>query len=311
MFGSHLSIAGGMVNALTEAQRLKFDCVQVFTKNQRQWRVPPLADSEKSDWLAALKAMKWDGARGPARVVSHASYLINLASPAENVWRASVELFRHELERCDALRIPLCVVHPGAHMGERGPMRDVSREGGVFTDDERRGMERVAAALDAVHAMLPGARVKTCLETTVGAGTTLGWSFEQLASMRKMVREPERVAFCLDTCHVTAAGYDMTTPAAAAKVLKHFGRVIGMKLLRVVHANDSVFGVGSRRDRHAHIGEGCCGKSCFSAILRHPALARVPKILETPKGTTGNGTPWDAVNVRRLRRLSRIAVPSR
>ena len=316
MYGSHLSIAGGMAGALEQARRYKFDCVQVFTKNQRQWRVPALRDDERHAWLDALGAMKWDAAGGPARVVSHASYLINLASPVEQTWRASVELMRHELERCDALKIPLCVVHPGAHLGEtpdpaHPARRDPTRHGGTFTKDEERGMQRVAEALDIIHAQLPGAKVVTCLETTVGAGTTLGATFEQLAFMRAAVRQPERVAFCLDTCHVTAAGYDMTTPAGASRVLGRFGRVCGIKLMRVVHVNDSMFPVGSRRDRHAHIGAGCCGKACFSAILSAPALRRVPKILETPKGENARGTAWDLLNVRRLKRLARPLAASR
>lgn len=301
-----------MANALDEAKRLKFDCVQVFTKNQRQWRVPALRDEDRDAWLSALRAMKWHGHRGPARVVSHASYLINLASPVQENWHASARLFQHELERCEALEIPLCVVHPGAHMGEApAERRDPMKHGGSFTADEARGMWRVVEALDQVHANLPDARLVTCLETTVGAGTTLGATFEQLAFMRDNVRQPERVAFCLDTCHVTAAGYDMTTARNATRVLRRFSAVCGMKLLRAVHVNDSVFPVGSRRDRHAHIGDGCCGKSCFSAILHTSALKRVPKILETPKGENATGTPWDVLNVRRLKRLAPSAAPSR
>lgn len=311
MYGSHLSIAGGMVNALIEARRLKFDCLQVFTKNQRQWRVPPLREEERDAWISMLSDMKWNSARGPARVVSHASYLINLASPVKKNWNASVKLFEEELSRCDALDIPLCVVHPGAHMGEPAERRDPMKHGGAFTKNEEQGMLRVARALDAIHAKLLNTRAITCLETTVGAGTTLGSSFEQLAFMREHVREPERVAFCLDTCHVTAAGYDMTTTANARRVMRRFRSVCGMKLLRALHMNDSMFPVGSRRDRHAHIGEGHCGKSCFAALLQAPALKRVPKILETPKGDNDKGTPWDVINVRRLKRLARVAASCR
>jgi deoxyribonuclease-4 len=316
VYGSHLSIAGGMVNALEQARRYKFDCVQGFTKNQRQWRVPVLRDDERDAWLNALREMKWDASRGPDRVVSHASYLINLASPVEQTWRASVELFQHELARCAELKIPLCVVHPGAHLGDapdpaHQARRDPMKHGGSFTSDEKRGMLRVAAALNEIHEKLPAADVVTCLETTVGAGTTLGSTFEQLAFMRAHVHQPERVAFCFDTCHVTAAGYDMTTPGSAQRVLRRFGSVCGTKLLRVVHVNDSMFPVGSRRDRHAHVGAGCCGRSCFSAILHAPGLSRVPKILETPKGDNDKGTPWDLLNVRRLKRLARSNAASR
>lgn len=300
-----------MVNALNEAERLGFGCVQVFTKNQRQWRVTPMREEDRKAWLDKLHELKWDKATGPAHVVSHASYLINLASPVASAWKQSVELFQIELERCDELKIPLCVVHPGAHLGEAPQRRDPMIFGGEFTDDERDGMDRVVKALDHIHARLPKARVITCLETTVGAGTTLGASFEQLAYMRNNVKQPERVAFCLDTCHVTAAGYDMTTKAGAARVLRHFSKVCGMKQLRALHMNDSMFPVGSRRDRHAHIGDGECGKACFSAILHARSLARVPKILETPKDDAPDGTPWDIVNVRRLKRLARTPATSR
>lgn len=300
-----------MVNALNEAQRLKFDCVQVFTKNQRQWHVPAMRAEDRDAWLTQLHAMKWDIRSGPARVVSHASYLINLASPNAKTWKQSLALFQEELERCDALKISLCVVHPGAHLGEVPPRRDPMAVGGEFTVDEQRGMQRITNALDIIHARIPGARAVTCLETTVGAGTTLGWSFEQLAFLRANVRDPERVAFCLDTCHVTAAGYDMTTPSKAQRVLRHLGKVCGMKHVRALHMNDSMFPVGSRRDRHAHIGDGDCGKSCFTAILRARALQRVPMILETPKDDGPDGTPWDVTNVRRLKRLARTPAASR
>ncbi|MHC4275152.1 MAG: deoxyribonuclease IV, partial [Planctomycetota bacterium] len=142
-------------------------------------------------------------------------------------------------------------------------------------------------------------------ETTAGTGTTLGYSFEQLAFIRRHVREPHRVGYCFDTCHVTAAGYDMTTEARAATVLRRFDGVCGRRYLRVFHLNDSVGPVGSRRDRHAHIGHGACGLGCFRAIVNLRAFARVPMIIETPKGTNEKGVPWDVVNIRRLKRLLR------
>jgi len=144
------------------------------------------------------------------------------------------------------------------------------------------------------------------LETTVGAGTTLGYSFEQLAFIRSSVREPKRIAYCLDTCHVTAAGYDMTTDAKAAQVLELWDEICGLESLKALHFNDSIGDVGSRKDRHAHIGHGECGLSCFRAILNHPQLADVPKILETAKGMDENNELWDVRNIRRLKRLVRL-----
>jgi deoxyribonuclease-4 len=304
MFGSHLSIAGGMVNALDEAERLGMDCVQVFTKNQRQWSVKPLDPGERDAWLARLKELGWHRRRGPARVVSHNSYLINMASPDPELWERSVKTQRIEIERCEVLRIPLCVAHPGAHLGEARKAGEPNDLDAKPTKDERAGLRRIVKALNRIHRELPGYRTVTCLETTVGSGTNLGYAFHHLAWIREQVREPERIGFCFDTCHVTAAGYDMTRERSARAVLRRFDQVCGLRDLRVFHFNDSVGEVGSRRDRHAHIGEGQCGEACFRTILNRRRLDRVPKILETPKGADEDGTPWDLVNLRRLKRLT-------
>ncbi len=303
LFGAHLSIAGGMTNALDAAASMKMDCVQVFTKNQRQWKTRPLRDDEVDAWRAAVGELGWDGPDGPARVVSHNSYLINLASPDPDMRRKSIDLQREEIERCERLGIPLLVSHPGAHLGDAPPAGTPHTLGVDPTPDERAGLERIVDALDELHRDLAGYRTITCLETTVGSGSNLGYDFAHLAFIRDRVREPERVGFCLDTCHVTAAGYDMTTDRRAAGVLRRWSRICGDSHLRVVHCNDSVGAVGSRRDRHAPIGEGACGMSCFRAILNRRAFRHVPVILETPKGETAKGTPWDVLNLRRLKRL--------
>ena len=306
MFGSHLSIAGSMTNALDEARALKLDCVQVFTKNQRQWSVRPLAEDERGQWLETLAEMKWDTfdrPDEPVRVVSHNSYLINMASPNSEAWEKSVALQRVELERCEALHIPRCVAHPGAHLGAARKPKDPNPLREKPTKDERDGMKRIVKALNRLHRELKGYRVLTCLETTVGSGTNLGYDFQHLAWLRENVREPERIAFCFDTCHVTAAGYDMTTDANAEAVLDEFNSICGRDPLHVFHFNDSVGAVGSRKDRHAHIGDGTCGRSCFRAILNHPEFDAVPKILETPKETDERGRSWDTVNIQRLKRI--------
>jgi deoxyribonuclease-4 len=311
MLGSHLSIAGGMVNALLEARRLKLDCVQVFTRNQRTWRTTPLDPADRSAWLEALAELGWDDPDAPGRVVSHNSYLINLASPDTSMWSRSVKLHRVELERCETLSIPFCVAHPGAHLGEALPAGQPQQLGRAFTRDERSGLRRIVKALNRLHRELPGYRTITCLETTVGSGSNLGFDFAHLAFIREQVREPDRVGFCLDTCHVTAAGYDLSTPAGARAVLERWDEACGFDPLHVIHLNDSVGALGSRRDRHAHIGDGACGGACFQAIMNHRKFADVPKILETPKGTTEKGTPWDLVNVRRLKRLAKARKSSR
>jgi deoxyribonuclease-4 len=166
-------------------------------------------------------------------------------------------------------------------------------------------------ALDRIHRELSGYRTLTCLETTAGTGTNLGYAFHHLAFIREHVREPERIGFCFDTCHVVAAGYDMATDRAAAAVLGRFGAICGHRHLAVFHLNDSVGAVGSRKDRHAHIGHGSCGLSCFRTIVNRRGFARVPKILETPKGDNERGVAWDLANIRRLKRLIRRQAASR
>ncbi|MCA9286300.1 MAG: deoxyribonuclease IV [Phycisphaerales bacterium] len=299
-----------MVNALLEAQQLRLDCVQVFTKNQRQWAVRAMPAEEEQAWLAQLASMGWDDPRD-GRVVSHNSYLINMASPDRDLWERSVRLQRVELERCERLRIPFCVAHPGAHMGASRPPRSPNPLREPPSRDELAGLHRIVKALDRLHRELAGYRTLTLLETTTGAGTALGYDFAHLAFIRAHVREPERVGFCFDTCHVTAAGYDMHTDRAAAAVLDEWHKICHNKHLHAFHLNDSVGALGSRRDRHAHIGHGSCGMACFRAVMNHPGFASVPKILETPKETDEKGVPWDLRNIRRLRRLIRRPHPSR
>lgn len=311
MLGSHLSIAGGLVNALDEAQRLKMDCVQLFTKNQRQWKTKPLTEEERKAFQARLKELGWHRRRGPAHVVSHNSYLINMASPDPEVWEKSINLQRIEIERCEQLGIRCCVAHPGAHLGQAREPGEPLDLGAEPSRDELAGLKRIARALDRIHRDLGGYRTITCLETTAGAGSNLGYAFHHLAFIRDHVREPERIGFCLDTCHVTAAGYDMTTERKAAAVLRLFDATCGLRDLRVLHLNDSVGAVGSRKDRHAHIGRGKCGLGCFRTIMNRRRVAGVPMILETPKGKNEKGMPWDVVNLRRLKRLIRRPASSR
>ncbi len=250
MLGSHLSIAGGMVNALEEAECLGMECVQVFTKNQRRWKVPPLSDEDCAAWRKRLTQMGWDD---PAqlRTVSHNSYLINLASPEPEARAKSIALQREEIERCQTLGIPLLVAHPGAHLGESRPRGDRNRLGEPPNKSEIEGLRRIISAIDEVDAQTAGYDVRTCLETTVGSGTNLGYDFQHLHFIHSGVKHPERIGFCLDTCHVTAAGYDMTTKARAKAVLELFDATCGLDNLLSVHLNDSEGALGSRLDRHA------------------------------------------------------------
>ncbi len=278
MFGSHLSIAGGPHHALIAARRLKLDCLQIFTKNQRQWSPPPLTDEQVADWRA-------EHARTPIPVVSHDSYLINLAGPKRDVREQSIALFVEELRRCEVLGIPHLVTHPGAHLG-------IGRA---------KGIARVAKALDRIHRRLPDCPVVTCLEITAGQGTTLGPELEDLRDIISAVADPSRLAVCLDTAHALAAGYDLTSAAGAEDFLEQIDATVGLGRVKVIHVNDSKVPLGSRKDRHAHIGQGHVALDAFGVICK--AFPDTPKILETPKGEDERGRAWDTVNVRKLRRL--------
>lgn len=300
--GSHLSISGGMHHALEAAAELKCDCVQVFTKNQRQWRVKPLLEEDVETWKAAIETIGWAGE--PARVVSHNSYLVNMASPDPEGWEKSVTLQREELERCERLGIPACVAHPGAHLeGARKPGDPNILEQPPNADEEK-GLARIVRALDRLERETRGYTVRTALENTVGSGTNLGYDPLQLAWIRDRVKVPERIGFCFDTCHAVAAGHDMSTQAAAKRVLGRLDATIGLDQVLAVHLNDSIGEVGSRKDRHAHILDGTCGEACFRAVLAVPAWRGIPMVLETEKEGGLDGRSWDEINLERLSSLA-------
>lgn len=283
MFGSHLSIAGGLHNALLEAQQLKMSCVQVFTKNQRQWQVKPLTNEQIDLWHKTRTQTKI------RQVVSHDSYLINLASPDPENWKKSKSLFREELLRCETLKIPFLVTHPGAHM----------RQG------EDWGLARVAKALNQLHKQLPGLKVITCLEVTAGQGTALGYRFEHLRKIIDLTTQPQRLAVCLDTAHMLAAGYELTSAAGCRRVIAELTDTIGLDLVQVIHLNDSKVPRGKRVDRHEHIGHGHIPLSAFRELVNHHHFRSIPKILETAKEVSPDGRPWDIVNLATLDQLGK------
>ncbi len=291
LLGSHLSIAGNMSNALRTAEDLGLDCVQVFTKNQQQWKVPPLKDEVITEWRSEVDRLGWrtNGTKG--RLVSHASYLINLGSPNDELWEKSIGLMIEEVTRCDTLGIPFLVHHPGAYT--------------TSTEDE--GLDRIAMAYERLLVETDGMKVVLCLENTVGSGSNLGGPFEQLADLRKRIlkrnRKPSRVGYCFDTCHAHAFGYDVAANDTAKATMDEFDRRCGLKNLRVVHLNDSKKACGSRADRHEHIGKGTIGSPGFREVVNRPELADAPMIMETPKGEDDDGTAFDTLNARRLRRL--------
>ena len=283
MFGSHLSVAGGLHNALIQARKLRMDCVQMFTRNQRRWLAEPLTDEQIGLWRHHLSRTRIK------RTVSHASYLLNLASPVNEIRNKSIDTFRQELLRCEALGIRDSVIHPGAFI-EGGPAA---------------GLRRVALALNRLHRQLPGLKVRTCLEVTAGQGTALGWRFEHLHRIIDQTRQPERLSVCLDTAHLLAAGYDLTSSEGVASTLAECERTIGLDRVAVIHLNDSRTPLGSRVDRHEHIGKGHVSRDAFKVIVTDRRFASVPKILETPKGESPRGVDWDVINLRAVRRLAR------
>ena len=303
--GSHLSTAGSLRAAIDEAVGYRFGAVQIFTRNQRQWVAKPLEKGEIADFAAARKGTVFEDA---SRIVSHNSYLVNLASPDDEALAKSLACERAELERCEALGVAVSVAHPGAHMnGQGGPARkpaDPNDLDGEPSADELAGLKRIAKAIDRLHGELKGYRVKIALETTTGSGSNLGYAFHHLGRIRDLVKAPERVGFCIDTCHVFAAGYEVSTPAKARATLERFDREAGLAHVIAVHVNDSEAAFASRKDRHAHIGAGQCGGAWFKAVLAAPELAEVPKVLETEKGDAPDGRLWDAVNAERLAALA-------
>jgi len=303
ILGSHLSVAGGLERALTEAAALGCDCVQIFVKNQRQWRAAPLSEEQITRFRAAQSATH------VAPVVAHASYLLNLASPDEPARQRSIDALTDELQRCEALGVAYLVFHPGAHLNVEDRIQ--SRDSNQYRDREEAGtspamlagIERIAMSLDEVHRRCAGFRAMILLETTAGQGTSIGWRFEQLRGVLDRVKAPDQLGVCLDTCHLFAAGYDFRTPETYAAMTDELDRIIGLARVRCIHMNDSKRELGSRVDRHEHIGKGKIGKCGFAHFLNDPRFAGVPMILETPKGIDGRGTNLDRVNLRRLRSL--------
>jgi len=259
--GAHMSIAGGLDLAIERGAALACTSIQIFDKSNNQWAARTLDDGEVARFVAARARTGIDP------VVAHDSYLINLCSPDDVLYAKSIDALVEEMERCRRLGVDWLVVHPGGHMGQ----------------GEDFGVRRMATALDEVHRRVPPGGTRIAIETMAGQGTVIGHRFEQIAALISRVRRPGRLGVCLDTCHVFAAGYDLRTPAAYAETLRRFDGVIGLDRLGVVHVNDSKRDLGSRVDRHEHIGEGALGLDAFRLLMNDPRLVNRPFLLETPK----------------------------
>lgn len=282
-FGAHMSVAGGLEKAVALAHAAECACVQIFTKNNNQWGCKPLADAQVSAWKDALREY------GIVCPVAHASYLINLASPDDTLWKKSIDALIIEWQRADLLELDGLVVHPGAHTSstvEAGLQRIVE------------GVGIAAEAADPKKTLL-------LLENTAGQGSCLGHSFSQLGWLIEKIQLPERVGVCLDTCHAFAAGYALNTDDGFRAMRDEILNELPAGTIRALHLNDSKKECGSRVDRHEHIGEGCIGEEGFRLVLQDSILGRLPGYLETPKGTDeATGEDLDHKNIRRLKEIA-------
>ena len=285
--GAHESIAGGMPNAITRAVDDGCESLQVFNKSSSQWRAKDLSPEECAEFRRGLDEHGFP-------VISHASYLINLAGPEKKLHRKSVAAFAEELERCDRLGIPFLVIHPGSHKG---------------TGLEP-AIERVAKALDSIYDARPGLAANVLLENTAGMGNCIGNTFEDLAGIRAAMKHARRVGVCFDTCHAFAAGYDMRTREGYEATWAAFDRTVGLAHLQAFHLNDSKKDFHCRVDRHESIGDGFIGKETFRFLMNDPRFDRVPGVVETPPLESGEMS--FRLNLRRLRRMREgAAAPAR
>jgi deoxyribonuclease-4 len=276
--GAHESIAGGLYKAFDRAASVGCESLQIFVKPNRNWAVKELTEEDISLFRAKAEET------GIQPVVAHASYLLNLATPDEELWVRSRDMLVTELERCEALGIPYLVLHPGSHVDS----------------GEEAGMAKIARALGEVHAATRGFSAQVLLETTAGQGTSLGSSFEQLAWLMEHAASGERLGACFDTCHIFAAGYEMRTEEGYGRTMDDFDRIVGLDRLRALHLNDCKGELGSRKDRHAHIGQGEIGLEGFRLLVNDTRLGGRPGLLETPKG---DDLAEDRMNLATLRSL--------
>jgi deoxyribonuclease-4 len=282
--GAHQSIAGGTPRAVERGIDAGCRAVQIFVKNNNRWVGKEIEDREARDFRRAVRRAEL------THVAAHTSYLINLASPVAALRRQSIDALCDEIRRCHRLGIRDLVHHPGAHGG-----------GG-----EAGGIARLAAALDEVFDRTAGTRVRVLLETAAGQGSSVGHRFEHLRDVFGSLRDPGRAGVCLDTCHVHAAGYDLTSRRGYEKTIDELARTVGLERVAAIHVNDSKKPRGSRVDRHEHIGRGYIGRRGFRHLMGDPRLAGIPKFLETPKDPA---LDFDRRNLAVLRELAGVRAP--
>ena len=262
LLGAHTSISGGISKSVELAEELGFTAMQIFTKNNNRWFQKKLDETEINLFKSNLEGSNIKF------VVAHDSYLINLCATKKAILEKSRKAFLDELERCELLGITHLNFHPGAHLGA----------------GEEEGIKRIAESLNIAHEKTKNYKVSSMLETTAGQGTTIGYKFEQLRKIIDLVEAKERMTVCIDTAHIFAAGYDFKDQKSFKEVIKDFDKIIGLERLKCFHMNDSKKPLGSRVDRHEHIGKGFIGLEGFKNIMNEERLNKIPKILETPKG---------------------------
>ena len=278
LLGSHMSIAGGVHTAVERGISIGCTTMQMFVKNNNQWRGKELSDEDISTYKKRLQ----ESSIGP--VVVHDTYLINLCATDVEILRKSRAALKDELDRCEVLGVEYLNFHPGSHVGA----------------GEEEGIKRIVESLNIIHEATKGYQVKSVLETTAGQGTAIGYRFEHLREIIDTVDDPARMAVCMDTCHVFAAGYDISTERGYEKTFEEFGAIIGFDRLVAFHVNDSKRELGSHVDRHEHIGKGKIGKAGFRLLMNDDRFFGIPKILETPKGPE---MKEDVKNMKLLRSL--------
>ena len=275
LIGAHLSTKGGLPTVFERAAAIDASAVALFAKNSNQWK-----GKELTPEICAEFAEK----RTVSPVLTHASYLINLATTNPEFHLQSIAAFADELDRAERLGIHAVVLHPGAHMGA----------------GTAKGLAQIARSLDQIHAMIPDHKVVTLLETSAGQGSSVGCSFDELGTILELVDERARVGVCIDTCHIFASGYDIRTRQSYEQTIEQLERYVGIENVGAFHLNDSKKPLGSRVDRHEHIGRGELGLETFRLVLNDPRFTGIPKLLETPKTVEIES---DRINISLLRSL--------
>jgi deoxyribonuclease IV len=262
LLGAHMSIAGGVSEAIARARTTGCECVQIFTKSSRQWFAKPFTGEEVEAFKVAL------GESGLKMVIAHDSYLLNLGAPVEALRKRSVGGLVDELERCELLGVPYLIAHPGAHVGS----------------GEEVGIRTIAKSIDEAHQRCAGFATEIALEITAGQGSNLGYRFEQMGQIFDAVKENERLRLCFDTEHAFAAGYDLRDAEGYERTFAELDEQVGLDRLVAFHVNDSLKPFHSRVDRHQHIGKGFIGLDAFRRLVNDPRFAGVPMCLETEPG---------------------------